>query len=120
MAMRECECGAPVTTKDGKAVCDACKARRREAARQRSGRAKRYGPAHQRARREWAEQVEAGGVRCARCAQPIDPGAKWDLGHVDGYDAIAGPEHQACNRATRTPGRATAAQPAPRLQSRPW
>lgn len=45
--------------------------------------------------------VLAGGVRCARCGEPIRPGDSWDLGHVDGDPTrYAGPEHQRCNRAT--------------------
>jgi len=47
------------------------------------------------------------GVVWWRCGDPIDPGARWDLGHVD-EDGRAGglperhPEHHACNRATVT------------------
>ena len=61
----------------------------------------RYQRAHQDERRRWAPEVEAGLVACARCAGPIEPGAPWDLGHVDGGGPTdwAGPEHRACNRA---------------------
>lgn len=65
----------------------------------------RYGRAHRRHRAAVAPQVEAGGVLCARCGQPIVPGEPWDLGHVDGRDDYAGPEHRACNRATMTHAR---------------
>jgi hypothetical protein len=41
-------------------------------------------------------------VLCARCGERIEPGSDWDLGHVDGSAEYAGPEHQACNRATMT------------------
>jgi hypothetical protein len=41
--------------------------------------------------------VEAGSVKCWRCREPIPPGAKWDLGHVEGGGRH--PEHAACNRA---------------------
>jgi hypothetical protein len=45
--------------------------------------------------------VESGCVRCARCGELIAPGAKWDLGHVDGDPTrYSGPEHLGCNRAT--------------------
>lgn len=62
-----------------------------------------YGRAHQELRKTWARKVEAGGVRCARCGEPITPGSEWDLGHVDGdRSRYSGPEHSACNRATST------------------
>jgi hypothetical protein len=62
----------------------------------------RYGPAHRRQRAALRPQVEAGLVLCARCGERIEPGSDWDLGHVDGSAEYAGPEHQACNRATMT------------------
>jgi hypothetical protein len=43
----------------------------------------------------------AGGVKCARCGDPIKPGTSWDLGHDDFDRSVwTGPEHSACNRAT--------------------
>jgi hypothetical protein len=43
--------------------------------------------------------VAAGMVRCARCADLIQPGEPWDLGHVDGTErtVYSGPEHRRCN-----------------------
>jgi hypothetical protein len=45
-----------------------------------------------------------GTVRCAKpgCGQLIQPGEAWDLGH-DEQRNYPGPEHSACNRATRGP-----------------
>jgi hypothetical protein len=60
----------------------------------------RYGGQHRKLRRLLGPQVAAGGVACARCGEPILPGEPWDLGHVDGGNGYAGPEHRACNRAT--------------------
>ena len=68
----------------------------------------------------WSARIEAGDVACGRCALPILPGQRWDLGHV--VDRALGgttadgvtPEHARCNRsaggrlghamAGRTPG----------------
>ncbi len=71
----------------------------------RAGRARRnarYGYAHQQLRKVVAAQVAAGGVRCWRCGQPIDPAGPFDLGHREGggADEYAGPEHPECGRAT--------------------
>lgn len=61
-----------------------------------------YGAEHDRRRRELAPIVAAGAAMCARCGQPIAAGAMWDLGHDDNDRArYVGPEHAACNRATR-------------------
>lgn len=71
-----------------------------------------YDSEHQRRRKAFADQIEQdGGVLCWRpqCKQPILPGMAWDLGHDDDDRSIVrGPEHRSCNRATNTPGRATA------------
>ena len=59
-----------------------------------------YGYEHQQERARWKPYVEAGGVSCWRCDQPIIPGTRWDLGHDD-YDRTQyrGPEHaDRCNR----------------------
>ena len=60
-----------------------------------------YGTAHQAARNQWKPAVQTGGVTCWRCAQPIRPDQRWDLGHDD-HDRTRyrGPEHIGCNRAT--------------------
>jgi hypothetical protein len=42
-----------------------------------------YGTVHQKERKRWIGRVRAGGVLCWRCGDPIDPSARWDLGHVD-------------------------------------
>jgi len=66
-----------------------------------------YGWAHQKERKRWGPRVRAGQVDCWRCGDPIPPGARWDLGHVDqdgrdrGFPARH-PEHRRCNRATLT------------------
>jgi hypothetical protein len=60
-----------------------------------------YGYRHRQIRAYFAEQVEQGGVRCARCGGYIRPSDQWDLGHVDGdRSRYAGPEHRSCNRST--------------------
>lgn len=57
-----------------------------------------YTAAHDRERARWAPKVDAGLVDCARCAQLIEPGRPWDLGHTDDRTGWSGPEHAACNR----------------------
>ena len=65
-----------------------------------------YTGRHRRLRARWALIVAAGGVNCARCNQPIEPGSKWDLDH-DPADptrtSYLGPSHAVCNRANRAP-----------------
>jgi hypothetical protein len=70
-----------------------------------------YGNDHQKLRKVWESRVATGRIVCARCARPILPGMKWDLGHDD-YDRskYTGPEHRRCNRQTSKP----------RLFSRRW
>src|SRR5437763_36219 len=68
---------------------------------QASPQARGYGRPHRLIRAELAHVVAAGGVRCARCGELIDPAEPWDLGHVDGdRGRYAGAEHRRCNRAT--------------------
>jgi hypothetical protein len=59
-----------------------------------------YNKAHRRERELWASIVESGKASCARCAQPIDPGSVWDLGHTEDRTTWSGPEHARCNRST--------------------
>jgi len=60
-----------------------------------------YGWRHAKNRAEWHKIVLAGGVRCVRCGEVIEPDEPWDLGHVDGDPSrYQGPEHRRCNRAT--------------------
>src|SRR4029077_13727791 len=58
-----------------------------------------YGEGHQAARARLEPIVLAGGVRCARCGEPIIPGEPWHLGHADGggKSLYSGPEHVRCN-----------------------
>ena len=57
------------------------------------------GVRHVRLRKDLASTVAAGGVRCARCGEEIEPGEKWDLGHDDRHPGYySGPEHAGCNR----------------------
>jgi hypothetical protein len=66
-----------------------------------STQARGYGTGHQKMRAALKSTVEAGGVLCVRCREPIVPGEPWDLGHVDGdRSRYSGPEHRRCNRAT--------------------
>lgn len=77
-----------------------------------------YDAEHKRLRAQWAELVEMGGVRCARCAGPIPAGSKWDLGHDDlDRSRYTGPEHVRCNRATTTHRKARNTRRAPAW---PW
>ena len=57
-----------------------------------------YGLKHKTQRAKWVKRVDAGGVDCARCGQPIEPGRPWDLGHTEDRTGWTGPEHRACNR----------------------
>ena len=72
--------------------------------------ARGYGQAHRTTRAAWAPLVQAGGVRCWRCGQLIEPGEPFDLGHDDHDRSITrGPEHQRCNRSAA--GRSAHPQP---------
>lgn len=69
-----------------------------------------YGMAHRKLRERMAKQVRAGGVICWRCGQLIPADADFDLGHDDlDRSRYMGPEHVACNRATK--GRPTKPPP---------
>lgn len=58
-----------------------------------------YDARFQELRRRAVDQVEAGGVSCWRCGQPIPPGSPFDMGHDDrDRTIIRGPEHPRCNR----------------------
>jgi len=60
-----------------------------------------YGYRHRQERERLKPIVLAGGVRCVRCGDEIEPGEPWDLGHIDGdKQKYSGPEHRRCNRAT--------------------
>jgi hypothetical protein len=59
----------------------------------------RYDYRHHMIRKELAPFVQAGLVSCARCGEPIEAGAKWDLGHDDLDPRFySGPEHSYCNQ----------------------
>ncbi len=77
-----------------------------------------YGRHHKQLRKQWAPQVEAGHIDCARCGAPIRPGTPWDLGHND-HDRTrySGPEHRRCNRGAPSRRLAQTNQPPP---SRNW
>lgn len=62
-----------------------------------------YGKAHKRLRAEIAQQMLDGMIfLCWRCGRLINPSRPWDLGHDDRDRSLyRGPEHVACNRATR-------------------
>ena len=57
-----------------------------------------YGTAHQAARRRVAQLVASGLATCARCGESIEPGAAWDLDHMDDRAGYLDPSHQRCNR----------------------
>jgi hypothetical protein len=78
-----------------------CAQHRQEYERKRGTRTERgYGSPHVRLRANWKLKVEAGGVLCWRCGEPILPGTPWDLGHDDSdRTRYKGPEHaNRCNR----------------------
>jgi hypothetical protein len=91
-------------TRDASGRCDTCRRQhQRQRDLERGGTAERgYGQDHRQLRDHWAQRVATGTVRCARpdCGQPIHADEPWDLGH-DEQRNYRGPEHRACNRATR-------------------
>lgn len=57
-------------------------------------------------RAQWQPRVTAGGVDCGKCGLPIDPRARWKLGHLKDR-ALGGtvahglhPEHARCSDAS--------------------
>lgn len=62
-----------------------------------------YGKEHKRLRAEYAQRMADGETfRCWRCTRWVDPDRPWDLGHDDWDRSVyRGPEHVACNRATK-------------------
>lgn len=61
-----------------------------------------YDYKHRQLRKQVARHVATGTATCSRCGKRIDPSEAWDLGHDDHNRTIyRGPEHAACNRATR-------------------
>jgi hypothetical protein len=94
----------PSLTRDPSGRCDTCRrAHQRHRDLERGSTDERGdGSDHRQLRKRWAPRVATGTVRCARpdCGQLINPGEAWDLGH-DEHRNWRGPEHQACNRATR-------------------
>ena len=60
-----------------------------------------YDKTHDRLRRHYQTRMDNGETfNCWRCAQPLTPGAPWDLGHDDNdRNQHRGPEHTHCNRA---------------------
>jgi hypothetical protein len=110
VAERQCPvCGRRFYPRTGQhTYCrPSCRELAKEAKRSSPARRARYGFDHQKARAAWAPLVEAGGVKCARCLEPILPWHRWDLGHDDEHRAggTGGPiglhpEHRVCNRAT--------------------
>ena len=64
---------------------------------QRSTTARGYGHTHEQRRKQLAPLVRTGTINCARCHQPIQPGAPWALDHDDNRNGYLGPGHALCN-----------------------
>lgn len=61
-----------------------------------------YDKQHDELRNQWLPLVAEGTVLCWRCHTLIHHDQQWDLGHDDhDRSKYRGPEHVACNRATR-------------------
>lgn len=71
----------------------------------------RYGYRHKQERERWKRAIQAGGVTCARCGQPIRPDMPWDLDHSDDGGGYLGASHRRCNRAVAGNGVANPARP---------
>lgn len=58
-----------------------------------------YGSDHQRLRKEWDKEVQAGRAHCWRpdCRKWLPPGQPWHLGHLDDRSGYGGPECPPCN-----------------------
>lgn len=78
-----------------------------------------YGKLHKRLRAEYAQRMANGeSFACWRCRRLINPDRPWDLGHDDqDRDLYRGPEHVACNRATKRRQHRRGTTGVPR---RPW
>jgi len=62
-----------------------------------------YDHKHRKLRDQIKASVDAGQTTCWRCGIQIHKGEPWDLGHDDDdRTKYRGPEHQACNRSTRS------------------
>ena len=82
--------------------CDDCRLKRNRqidrTPRRRALKSMLYNAEHQRLRAHWAPIVALGGVRCARCHEPIEPGSPFHLDHING---TRHPSHPRCNVAAR-------------------
>jgi hypothetical protein len=82
---------------------------------------RRYDTHHKQLRDQWKARIDRGElVICAKpgCGKPIIPGQPFDLGH-DENRSHRGPEHQACNRATKHPATTKRAGGMRNLQANP-
>lgn len=106
MARRRSVCNVPqcpeLAAVDGKCASHARAARRAADAGRPSTAERGYGGEHQSERADWKRKVDAGGVLCARCGFPIEPGEAWDLDHTDDRSGYLGPSHASCNRAVKS------------------
>jgi len=71
--------------------------------------AQMYGARHRRLRAQWKVKVDAGGVACWRCRQPVPPGSRWHLDHLPGgapdqYVYPVPVSHPRCNELGVLPG----------------
>ena len=101
MPLRPClDCETPTSRRDSRCPdCASARNRQRGSAHQRG-----YDGEHERLRRQWAPEVEAGTVDCHATVcmhntRRITPGSPWHLGHTPDRTAWTGPEHARCNTA---------------------